>query len=108
MLTLIGQGGHDETAPEDFLDGDDLKARVRRIAADMAGSGKTKVVEALVEQFGWNKMTARRQLEGAVPTGDTVDCAAQFDGGRLWFERTNPRHPSSPATAMFDRPVSDP
>jgi hypothetical protein len=108
VLTLVGQGGHDETAPEDFLDGDDLKSRIRRIVAAMAGSGKSEVIKALMAEFTWKQMTARRQLDDAVPTGSSPDCAVQFEGGRLWFERTNPAHPSSPATARFERPVSDP
>jgi hypothetical protein len=108
VLTLVGQGVHDETAPEDFLDGEKLKAKVRRIAADMAGSGKTKVVEALIAEFDWKRMTARRHLDEAVPTGKSADCAVEFEGGKLWFEPSTPGHPSSPATAKYERRVSDP
>jgi hypothetical protein len=108
VLTLVGQGFDDETASDEFLDGDKVKARVRRAAAGMAGSGKGKVVEALMTEFEWSRMAARRHLDDAVPTGRSAVCAVEFDGGKLWFEQSNPDHPSSPATARYERPVSAP
>ena len=105
VLTLVGQVG---TPEEDFLDGNDLATRVRRVAAGMAGSGKSKVVETVMAEFRWKRMTARRQLDAAVPTGRSRDCAVQFEGGRLWFETPDTGHPSPPATLRFERPVSDP
>jgi hypothetical protein len=106
VLTLVGQGLRDETASDEFLDGDKIKAQVRRAAAGMAGSGKGKVVEALMADFNWSRMAARRHLDDAVPTGKSVACSVEFDGGKLWFEQSNPHHPSSPATARYERPVS--
>jgi hypothetical protein len=104
VLTLLGQA---ETAEADFRD-DDLSERVRRTVADMAGSGKTKVVEAVMAEFKSERMTARRRVDAAVPTGSSPDCAVEFEGGRLWFETPETDHPSPRATARFERPVSDP
>ena len=42
-------------------------------------------------EFRWKRMTARRQLDAAVPTGRSRDCAVQFEGGRL---SSRPRHRS--------------
>jgi AAA domain/Bifunctional DNA primase/polymerase, N-terminal/Primase C terminal 2 (PriCT-2) len=108
VLTLLGQGASGETPEGDFLDGDDLVKRVCRVAAGMAGTGKGKVVEAVMTEFRWSRMKARRELDKAVPTGRSPDCAIEFEGGQLWFETPDTDHPSPPATARFERSVSDP